>query len=140
VTFEWDARKAPANLKRHGVAFADAATVFLDPLATTFPDPDRFLDERREVTIGHTMKGALVLVAHCERVGTGSELLARVGRREPSASNMKKEPMAKRNDVGVQFGDRHEVSAATGGLFSVASRRGNSSPVPELAERPLSPH
>ena len=69
MTFEWDARKAAANLKKHGVAFPDAATVFLDPLATTFPDPDHSLDERREITIGHTMKGALVFVAHCEREG-----------------------------------------------------------------------
>src|SRR5271157_2885166 len=43
----------------------------------------------------------------------------------------------------VQFGDGHEVSAATGGLFSMASACGNSSPVPELNERPpayRSPH
>ncbi len=67
VTFEWDARKAAANLKKHGVAFEDAATVFLDPLATTFPDPDHSLDEHREITIGRTMKGHLVFVSHCER-------------------------------------------------------------------------
>ena len=46
--------QAAANFRKHGVAFADAATVFLDPLATTFPDPDHSLDERREITIGHT--------------------------------------------------------------------------------------
>jgi hypothetical protein len=67
VTFEWDARKAAANLKKHGVAFPDAATVFLDPLALTFPDPDHSLSERREITVGHTMKGELLFVAHCER-------------------------------------------------------------------------
>lgn len=67
MTFEWDAHKAAANLKKHGVAFEDAATVFLDPLATTFPDPDYSLDEHREITIGHTMKGLLVFVSHCER-------------------------------------------------------------------------
>ena len=38
MTVEWDARKVAANLKKHRVAFEDAATVFLDPLATTFPD------------------------------------------------------------------------------------------------------
>ena len=67
VTFEWDARKAAANFKKHGVAFEDAATVFLDPLATTFPDPDHSLDEQREITIGYTMKGYLAFVSHCER-------------------------------------------------------------------------
>jgi uncharacterized DUF497 family protein len=67
VTFEWDARKAAANFKKHGIAFEDAATVFLDPLATTFPDSDHSLDENREITIGYTIKGNLVFVSHCER-------------------------------------------------------------------------
>jgi uncharacterized protein len=69
VTFEWDAHKAAANLKKHKVAFEDTATVFMDPLAMTFPDPDHSVDEDREITIGHTMDGGLVLVAHCERRG-----------------------------------------------------------------------
>jgi uncharacterized DUF497 family protein len=67
VTFEWDARKAAANFKKHRVAFSDAASVFLDPLAKTFPDPDHSLDEHREITIGHTIKRELVFVAHCQR-------------------------------------------------------------------------
>ena len=56
MTFEWDARKAAANFAKHGVAFEDAATVFLDPLAITFPDPDHSKEERREITIGYTIK------------------------------------------------------------------------------------
>ena len=67
MTFEWDARKAAANFTKHAIAFEDAATVFLDPLATTFPDPDHSTEERREITIGYTMKGHLVFVSHCER-------------------------------------------------------------------------
>jgi uncharacterized protein len=67
VTFEWDARKAGTNLKKHRVAFEDAATVFLDPLAMTFPDPDHRLQEGREITIGCTMKMQLVFVSHCQR-------------------------------------------------------------------------
>ena len=67
MTLEWDAHKAEANLKKHRVAFEDAATVFLDPLAITFPDPDHSSDERREITIGCTMKGQTVFVSHCER-------------------------------------------------------------------------
>jgi uncharacterized DUF497 family protein len=51
VTFEWDARKANANFKKHGVTFEDASSVFFDPLAITYPDPDHSLDERREVTL-----------------------------------------------------------------------------------------
>jgi uncharacterized DUF497 family protein len=61
------AQGAAANFTNHGVAFEDAATVFLDPLATTFPDPDHSKEEGREITIGYTMNGHLVLVYHCER-------------------------------------------------------------------------
>ncbi|MDX2153060.1 MAG: BrnT family toxin [Bryobacteraceae bacterium] len=60
MTFEWDARKAAANLKKHSVAFEDAATVFLDPLATTYADPDHSLSEQREITVGHTLEGHLI--------------------------------------------------------------------------------
>jgi uncharacterized DUF497 family protein len=67
MVFEWDARKAAANLKKHRVTFEDAATVFLDPLAMTFPDPDHSMEERREITVGCTIKGKVVFVAHCER-------------------------------------------------------------------------
>jgi uncharacterized DUF497 family protein len=67
VTFEWDARKAGANFKKHGIGFEDAATVFLDPLAMTFTDPDHWLEEHREITIGCTIKAYLVFVSHCQR-------------------------------------------------------------------------
>jgi hypothetical protein len=67
MTFEWDGRKAAANFKRHGVAFEDASSVFFDPLAITFPDPDHSWDERREVTLGRTIREDMVFVCHCER-------------------------------------------------------------------------
>jgi len=40
VVYEWDPEKAAANLRKHKVSFAEAASVFLDPLALTFSDPD----------------------------------------------------------------------------------------------------
>ncbi len=67
MIYEWSAAKAVANLKKHSISFEDAATVFLDPLAMTYPDPDHSAEERREITIGHTMKQQLVFVSHCER-------------------------------------------------------------------------
>lgn len=67
MTFEWDASKALANLKKHDVTFQDASTVFLDPLAMTFPDPDHSVEERREITVGYTMGREMVFVSHCER-------------------------------------------------------------------------
>ena len=67
MTFEWDPRKARANLKKHRVDFDEAASVFLDPLATTYPDPADSSAEHREITIGYTIKRNLVFVSHCER-------------------------------------------------------------------------
>jgi uncharacterized DUF497 family protein len=47
VQFEWDSRKAAANLHKHGVAFEDATSVFVDPLARIFDDPDHSTQEER---------------------------------------------------------------------------------------------
>jgi uncharacterized DUF497 family protein len=52
LRFEWDARKAIGNLRKHGVSFEDAATIFGDPLALTFADPDHSVSEARFITIG----------------------------------------------------------------------------------------
>lgn len=64
VVFEWSAAKAKANVQKHGVSFDEAATVFLDPLALTFPDPDHSGGEEREITIGHTTGRRVVFVSH----------------------------------------------------------------------------
>ena len=53
--FEWDAPKAAENFKNHGVAFVEALTVFADPLAHIFDDPDHSGDERRELIIGYSI-------------------------------------------------------------------------------------
>ncbi len=47
MEFEWDPNKDAKNIKRHGVSFTEAATVFGDPLSTTFPDPDHSIQENR---------------------------------------------------------------------------------------------
>jgi uncharacterized DUF497 family protein len=60
-------KKAKANLRKHGGSFEEAATVFLDPLAITFPDPDHSDEEDREITIGLTTKHRVVFVSHCPR-------------------------------------------------------------------------
>ncbi len=54
MEFEWDPDKGIRNLVKHGVAFTDAATVFGDPLATTFADPDHADDEDRFITFGRS--------------------------------------------------------------------------------------
>ena len=65
--FEWDATKAKQNLKDHGVTFGEALTVFADPLARIFDDPDHSYDERRELIIGHSGQERLLIVSSTER-------------------------------------------------------------------------
>lgn len=67
MIFEWDPGKARSNLRDHRVAFEEAATVFLDPLAVTYPDPDHSDPEDREITIGYSAKQSLLFVSHCRR-------------------------------------------------------------------------
>jgi uncharacterized DUF497 family protein len=64
--FEWDPVKARKNLEKHNVDFAEAATVLLDDLSVTYPDPDHSIDEERYVTFGVSGKGRLLVVAHAD--------------------------------------------------------------------------
>jgi uncharacterized protein len=67
MIYEWDPEKAKGNLQKHHVSFEDAATVFLDPLALTFPDPYHSGREEREMTIGHSTTHQVLFVSHCGR-------------------------------------------------------------------------
>ena len=67
MRFEWDPEKAKQNLKKHGVSFEEALTVFYDPLSATFDDPDHSVDEYREITVGSSSRERLLVVAHTER-------------------------------------------------------------------------
>lgn len=67
MEFEWDRAKAAANQRKHKVSFEEGVTVFYDPLAATFDDPDHSAGERRQLTIGYSSKGRLLVVYHTER-------------------------------------------------------------------------
>ena len=67
MRFEWDPEKAETNLKKHAVAFTEAATVFGDPLSNTFPDPDHSIGEFRYLTVGQSVTGRLLVVGHTDR-------------------------------------------------------------------------
>jgi len=67
VEFEWDPGKAEVNLRKHGVSFAEAATVLADPLSITASDPDHSRVEERFITVGMSFNHRLLLVAHTER-------------------------------------------------------------------------
>jgi len=69
MEFEWDPRKAEINLRKHGVSFTEAATVFGDDFSITVPDPDHSAEEDRYITIGWSERRRLLVVAHTERSG-----------------------------------------------------------------------
>jgi uncharacterized DUF497 family protein len=65
--FEWSSRKASANVRKHGVSFEEAATVFANPLAMLMPDPDHSLSELRFLLLGDSAHGKLLVVSFAER-------------------------------------------------------------------------
>ena len=67
MEFEWDPEKDELNQRKHGVSFAEASTVFLDPLHATVPDDRYTVEESRFRTVGQTVAGRLVIVAHTDR-------------------------------------------------------------------------
>jgi uncharacterized DUF497 family protein len=67
MKFQWDPNKAKANLKKHGVSFEEAITVFKDPLALIFDDEEHSEEEHREIIIGISTLSKLLLVCFVER-------------------------------------------------------------------------
>jgi len=65
--FEWDAKKAESNVRKHGITFDEASTVFGDPLALLMPDPDHSLSEERHIVLGMSSRRRLLVVTFAER-------------------------------------------------------------------------
>jgi uncharacterized protein len=65
--FEWNTEKADTNLRRHGVGFAEAQTVFKDDLSVTVLDPHHSDEEERWITIGQSSHKRLLVVVHTGR-------------------------------------------------------------------------
>ena len=68
MNFEWDPEKAQSNLRKHGVNFEEAITIFKDPLALIFDDEAHSEKEHREIIIGTSALSRIVLVCFVERV------------------------------------------------------------------------
>lgn len=69
MTFTWDPKKAEANLKKHGIDFREAATVFDDTSSVAFPDSDHSVGERRFLIIGMSALGRVLVVSYTEVAG-----------------------------------------------------------------------
>ena len=81
--FSWDARKALSNLKKHGVSFEEAATVFGDPEALDWDDPEHSHAEIRSKRLGGSLTGRILIVIYTPRkVNDGKEIIRIISARQ----------------------------------------------------------
>ena len=78
MKFEWNPEKAASNIRKHGISFDEAVTVFKDPLAFIFDDLTHSEQEHREIIIGTSTLRRMILVCFVERFESVFGLLARV--------------------------------------------------------------
>ena len=90
LRFEWDDRKAATNLKKHGVSFDEARTVFVDERAKLIDDPDHSEDEERFVLLGLSSALRMLLVCHCYRSEGG--VIRIISARKANAREIKSYP------------------------------------------------
>ncbi|MNF66776.1 hypothetical protein D3C85_871960 [compost metagenome] len=76
--FEWDAKKAASNLRKHGVSFEEAAEVFRDPLALSLLDENHSQSEERWITLGQAGDRKLVVVVHTWREDDSDHIYVRL--------------------------------------------------------------
>ena len=76
MEFEWDEIKHRENLRKHGVGFAEAATVFGDPLEVTISDPEHSVSEQRFLSMGLSATGRLLVVSYVERIGDNIRIIS----------------------------------------------------------------
>ncbi|MGB7282890.1 MAG: BrnT family toxin [Candidatus Acidiferrum sp.] len=81
--FSWDALKALNNLKKHGVPFEEAATVFVDPDALDWDDPEHFYSEQRSRRLDSSFTGRILIVVYTRRrLKHGQELIRIISARQ----------------------------------------------------------
>jgi hypothetical protein len=68
MRFEWDDRKNRVNFRKHGIWFEEAQTVWADPHAVEFFEPEHGANEDRFIRVGYSTKNRLLLVVFCERL------------------------------------------------------------------------
>jgi uncharacterized protein len=76
INFEWDVNKAESNIRKHGVSFDEASTVFSDPCELTLSDPDHSVGEYRFVSIGRSEHRRLLVVSYTERYPSAIRIIS----------------------------------------------------------------
>ncbi|HTQ59495.1 MAG TPA: BrnT family toxin [Candidatus Solibacter sp.] len=88
--FSWDAHKALSNLKKHGVSFEEAATVFVDPEALDWDDPEQSYSELRDKRLGSSLAGRILIVVYTQRrLKHGQELIRIISARQATLKERK---------------------------------------------------
>ena len=82
MNFAWDTKKAVTNLRKHGITFEEAATVFRDSLSVTGVDPDHSMGERRFISFGISNAARLIAVAHTDEGSLIRIISARLATRQ----------------------------------------------------------
>ena len=128
LVFEWDHRKAGTNLRKHRVGFAEAVSVFSDPLARIFADKDHSSEEPREIIIGHSSAKRLLLVCFTEPVRDQIRILS--ARRATSESgtimkNMSQARTKTKRPDGLLPEYRFDYSKAKLNRFAERTRPGS---------------
>ena len=67
ISFSWDPKKNTTNIKKHGVSFSEAQTIFYDENAIKYYDPDHSEDEDRFIMLGLSVQLRILVVCHCYR-------------------------------------------------------------------------
>lgn len=80
--FEWNQEKAASNIKKHGVSFDEAVTVFWDENALIINDPDHSEDEDHFILLGMSENLRVLVVIHCERGNTIRLISARTATKQ----------------------------------------------------------
>ena len=78
LVFEWDSNKAAANVRKHGVTFEEAKSIFSDEALLTIPDDFHSDDERRFLSVGLSEKARVLLVVNTESDGMADEIVIRI--------------------------------------------------------------
>jgi uncharacterized protein len=87
IEFEWNTAKAASNLKKHGISFEEAQSVFYDEFALQFFDSESSETEDRFLMLGMSSEAKLLLVCHCER--EGGNIIRIISARKATANERK---------------------------------------------------
>jgi uncharacterized protein len=113
VYFEWDPAKALRNRRGHRVSFEEAATVFGDPLALTYPDRDHSISEQRFITVGTSSANRVLIVAHTDR-DENIRIISAGKRHGAKKSTMKKK--TEKQDLKDELRGEYDLAKLKGGV------------------------